>query len=746
MNSKLNRRLGLGKTLMSVLFLLFLTACPSTDGEQKIIENLSGIWIEGAAFSTICSGEHTAFSLIEFDLDQSADQVSGDVSLTNLNDGVQVTGKFTGLQEGDNLTGRMNFSNRYGESVTWDVDLEVSDVALEGELIDRAEETCPYGVLDRWRTEVTLLRKLPDPAQADSKEPNNVSKQATLVNPEDSFKLSLPVNDIDWFKFDLSKTSEVQFDITLLSAMGFRAYILKESEVNSQLVAMLEADPKALSTQSNLWSLKAQLAPGSYYLVITGLADEGLAGEHQDNGNYQLDFVKSTVVPDADTEPNDSFEQARPIALDFTEEGYMGAQDEDWFSFTLTESQRVDFSLTAGPEFAAALYDANRQQIFSSYIFSSEPVSRNLGPGQYFLQLERNIFVAAYYTLTIKAVSLPDADLEPNNTRETASPITLDYSGTSFITYTDEDWYTFTLTENRLVTFDFTNTNSFEAQLYNAENNIIFSLYYSDSKLTRSLVAGTYYLQLRNAYEQLIPLSITSTALPDRDIEPNNSFNKATPISLPFSHLVYTSSGDEDWYTFTISSDRLVSYTLSNDQTYAGEVTLNVVDDIGQSITFVGTAPSINNKPVTNYLRAGSYYLRIFGDTSIQYTLDIDSEALTDTAFEPNNSLGEAYTIPVGFNQKDLVVFASSNHQFNDTDFFRLTLSKTIQLDMLVTQQSGGFGLNIAVADMDGNHFHSIYPDEPTDRIFPPGTYFFVISSYGSDNSAMKYSLSVLEK
>jgi hypothetical protein len=843
MKSWLPKRLSIG----FVFILWLLSGCSSNPNPSPVQNTLDGLWLENTARSSHCDNAASYDSKLKLDLKVQNKQVTGSITMMLLESGTELKGSFSGTQNEKRLTGVITFSNQRN----WDADLSLTTHTLEGSLTDQTEELCATSGSDYWKTQVAFLREVTEPVSVDNKEPNNSATQAAPIQLEESFNLSLSSNDIDWFKFSLAKPAEIQFDVTLLTAMGLRASILNEDQ---EVQNNLESSSSSLTTQANSWQIKTQLPAGNYFLVITGFDDETLSGKHQDNGRYTLSFISKNDLPDDASEPNDTSTQASPITLDFSKEHYLGIGDQDWFSFTLSKSQLLQFSLQAGPNFIATLYSQDLQELFSTYNFTAQPFSRLLPSGKYYLKLTREISQGGYYTLNIKAQTVIDAALEPNNTFDTATSITLDYEGSSYLDSGDQDWYTFTLNETRLVTFNFNNLYGFSFQLFDVSNSDL-GLYYNGSSLTQALLVGTYYLRLSDGYNLTIPIKITSTPLPDKtnepnnslntatpitldfkgssylykddddwysfrlnqqqlvtfdfgiypsieirlfdeqsnnlglyyssepvvknlgsgvyylqlsnpyhqnlpvipmnitsvaapdiDLEPNNSFNKATAITLPFSHQVYTSSEDTDWYTFTLTRDTLVTYHLVNQKTYMGEVQLNLVDNIGQTITYVSTAPSDSNKPVANFLKAGTYYLRILGDYGIQYDLHIKTEALTDIQFEPNNSITQPYNIPVGFNQSDLVVFSSSLLKLDDIDVFRLELSETIQLDILVTKQTGGFYLNASVLDANGNQFHYLNPDEPTDRIFPPGAYFFVISSSGSDSSAMKYSLKVTEK
>jgi hypothetical protein len=585
--------------------------------------------------------------------------------------------------------------------------------------------------------------------------------------------------------------------------------------------------------------------------VITGFDDEAFSGKHQDNGRYTLSFISSNALPDDSSEPNDTSTQATPITLDFSKEYYLGIEDQDWFSFTLTNSQMLEFSLQAGPGFTATLYSQNLQELFSTTTIAILPFNQSLLAGKYYLKLTRQSSQGGYYTLGIKTKIVPDGALEPNNTFDTATPITLDYEGSSYLDsgdqdwYTfelsemriitfefdvnyiglqllnadqvdlglysgyptttrtlpagiyylrlhdgydltvsmsitsspipdknnepnnsintatpltldyqgstflysgDEDWYSFTLNQNRLVTFDFGSVNGAEIRLY--YENQTQSLYYDQDTAIINLIAGTYYLHLSNHYHQqdlpIIPIAISEQTPPDSDLEPNSNLNQATPLTLPFTHEVYSSSLDEDWYRISLNSESLVSYQLTR-AVYAGEVFLYLFDSLGQNIYYQSASPGNDNRSIITYLKAGTYYLKIASHLSVPYTLSIARQALSDTRFEPNNSLEQAYGIQLGFEQNNLIVYDSPSEDIlRDDDFFKFSLAQTTQLIIRINGESRFSYLYTYIQNDSGTYSNSFMIDVDNDIILPAGNYSLHISAPW--NEGIQYSLSIRAK
>jgi hypothetical protein len=229
----LSKRLCIG----SLLVLWLLAACTSNNPpiEQSILE---GIWLENTARSNLCNNE-SFDSRIKLEISVKDQQVTGSITMMLSEGSTELKGNFSGTQNDEHLTGVITFSNQR----KWDADLSLTASTLEGSLTDQTEEPCASSGSDYWKTQVAFLREVTEPVSVDNKEPNNSATQATPIKLEDTFNLSLSPNDIDWFKFSLTKPADIQFDVTLLNAMGLRAVILDaEQEVQNNL----ESNPSSL--------------------------------------------------------------------------------------------------------------------------------------------------------------------------------------------------------------------------------------------------------------------------------------------------------------------------------------------------------------------------------------------------------------------------------------------------------------------------------------------------------------------
>ncbi len=717
MKTWLSKRLSIG----SVLVLWLLGACASNPNPSTNQSTLAGIWLENTARSNHCDNTESFDSRIKLELNLQDKQVTGSVTMTLLENNTELKGNFSGTQNDKHLTGVITFSNQR----KWDANLNLTASTLEGSLTDQTEEPCASSGSDYWKTQVTFLREVTEPVSVDNKEPNNSATQATPIQLEDSFHLSLSPNDIDWFKFSLTKPAEIQFDITLLNAMGLRARILDEDQ---EVQDNLESDSSSLTTQANSWQIKNQLPAGDYFLLITGFDDEAFSGKHKDNGRYTLSFISSEALPDDASEPNNNSTQATPITLDFSKEYYLGIEDQDWFSFTLSNTQLLEFSLQGGPGFTATLYSQNLQELFSTNTIAILPFNQSLPSGKYYLKLTRQTSQGGYYTLGIKAKTVPDAALEPNNTFDTATPITLDYEGSSYLDGDDQDWYRFELSEMRIITFDF-GPSYIGLQLLNAEQTDL-GLYPGYPTITRTLPEGIYYLRLYGGHSLSVLLSVTSIPIPDQQNEPNNSLNTATPITLDYQGSSHLYVGDEDWYSFTLSQNRLVSFDFS----LLSSFYVHLFDAQGNDLNLY------YEQPKTIGLQAGTYYLRLYNSYDQELPIisfNITTQLPPDNDLEPNNSLNQTTPLTLPFTHE---VYSSSV----DEDWYSFSLNSESLMSYQFTRDVYAGDVFLYLFDSLGQniYYQSASPGNDPEAIvsyLKAGVYYLKITSH----SSLSYKLSI---
>ena len=246
-----------------------------------------------------------------------------------------------------------------------------------------------------------------------------------------------------------------------------------------------------------------------------------------------------------------------------------------------------------------------------------------------------------------------DDKFETNNSAAEATEIASDFSAELILQGGDEDWFSFTLDEARLVTFDLGKDRggyrSALVHLLDAEEKFLRQLQFDayDDHDTLGLEAGTYYLRVRSERLEHVAYSmnLSTAALPDAAFEPNNTKAQATPIDSGFSSDLYLTLGDEDWFSFTLEKAQLVTLDL-------GDRFYELRYDFGDGAT------RYDSDPVIRAFGAGTHYVSVFVDRdrmythdglTLAYTLDFAVTDLPDEQYEPNDALSSAESVQLPF-------------------------------------------------------------------------------------------------
>jgi hypothetical protein len=545
----------------------------------------------------------------------------------------------------------------------------------------------------------------------DDNEFNNSPETATKINLDYATKeLSLYKGDRDWFTFTLTEARKVRIDVS--GTKDDFIYELYQSDAITQIFQRY---------QSYEAVQEPTLQAGTYYLKI-----------YNSFGDIRYPLVvTSQAVPDAALEPNDTRETARSITPEFSATLFLSPTDEDWFTFTLTESRLVTFDVA---QFGAynVMVQSDNQLVHQFY--EAEPKTLLLAAGKYDLRFY-NTVAPVIKTIRLSSQVLVDGGLEPNNIRDRATSVPFPYQQQGYLYEGDVDWYALTLPESKQVTIDFSGGGlEFLASLYYSNWSPVFER--SQVKVQRRILgAGTYYLELNSpSFPVYYSLGVTLTDVPDKALEPNDDFNHAREITFPFSQqLALTASlmaQDDDWFNFTLPAKQLVTVAIKDDV----QARLEGVFYTSRGQQYDSFSTDNGGKLYTFVLEAGTHYLKLSPRSydGIIFELSLQAEAIPDTRYEPNDTQGQAYIIPLGFSNSNLLV------TYTDADFYTFSLSETTQV-VIRTVGVSGF-INATLFDAVGNYIDWAGSSEP---ILQAGSYIIGVSS---NDRAVKYSLSIAKK
>jgi hypothetical protein len=539
----------------------------------------------------------------------------------------------------------------------------------------------------------------------DEFESNDSREDATPVTLNFSETLSLFKGDEDWFTFTLDKAANVSVDVS-----GAKYDFIYELYDSSSL--LFQRYQSFESVQTRL------LGPGTYYVRV-----------YNSFGNLDYPLViSSQPINDNTYEPNDSSDTASNITLPFKQDLYLTSGDKDWFKFSLDQTSTLSVKTNNLEGFK--LYDTALTQLRCYAPSCVWPA------GTYSLLLEG--YGSAPYSLEVTADGLPDQTKEPNDNEAQATPLTVNHSLPGLLYGNDEDWFVFTLTSGQVVGLDLSQaTYGIRYELFQAGSSRGDVLTY-EGPIVRGLNAGTYYLRLTYSYPSspttgaayaLYTLNFTSQDLPDKTYEPNNSFNTASRVTLPFQQDLYFTAGDEDWFRFTVTQEQVLSFRAAM---MNGIVSVYLYNNQGQQLKEGYFETS--SLAIAYLVPAGTYYLKFVSSyfAAPAYTVSVSAESVPDVTLEPNNILSAATKIQLGF-EKDMLVNG------NNDDWFSFTLPETTQVRFAFSQANQGYvtAYLTKVGDSNQQSIYNLY--EP---ILSAGTYYIQITSYDTVN----YRLGVVKK
>lgn len=731
---------GLSNGENSIVITASDTAGNKTELELKITafsvastSSLSGTWGNQKIPYNFC-GETTELMMV-FYLSQEANQLTGSFKmgfsfLDNLTEGVV---KAT-LQETNHIQGEITFDLK-GQKQVGILNLQAVHDTLTGSITFKDLPQCEYT-----GTQAVSLKKdvdLPLPPLDDALEPNDSKEQASPINVNSSQDgLILNHSNWDWFTFTLDQPQTVTAKTTSTLNLPGRYIGAGLYDSQGQWVQYASSDNTTTS-----WVLK----PGTYYL---GLLNNSLATT---TINYRLELSTQALANDS-YEPNEESNQAIAINLPFAQTLSLTAQDQDWFSFDALRQGILD--IQNPDDVQLFIYDSNLQIVERFYSGTGRKSYQvGLEPGRYYIQATAPVLMneVKSYHLQLKLNAAPDQAFEPNNTQAIAALVMSGFANPMMLTSTDKDWFKFVLSETMNIEIDLGThdpSRAVDVTLLAQNGTTLLQEGYVGTPYTRTLPAGTYYFsvswpQYQFIYNNLIqyPFAFTVTPLPDSGIEPNNSFNTATPITLPYNQSLLIFGDDQDWFKFSVTSKQLLllGVTPLNAQ-YAYYFNGELYDANGAVVSSFYSLANSNGLGAM-VLEPGTYYLKLEDAYSSAvgkpYDLTLHAEALADSDLEPNNSMAQAKAIIFGFD-REMVVMP------NDEDWLKFTLSQTTQVKISLksfTQYETGFSLlrengeNINYSSQLGDGGFMV-----STPILSAGTYYLkMVPPYGTSTS--KYQI-----
>ena len=514
----------------------------------------------------------------------------------------------------------------------------------------------------------------------------------------------------DWFKIVVPENGEVT--ITSTPHGDLELYYTELYALDADNI-LRSRDSKWIGKNPGAFTV-ANCAKGTYYLVMRRSSGQG-------GYTVRYDFkATSSDYPD-DNEPNNSWEEAKPLPMAKDVTGHFGyvyyndMDTEDWFKLEVPENGEV--TITSTPHGDIELYYTELFALDAENILRSRGSKwigkeqgaftvTNCAKGTYYLAMRRGGGQGGYtvrYDFKATSSEYPD-DNEPNNSWEVAKPLPVATNVTGhfgYVYYNDmdtEDWFKIEVPGNGEVTITSTPHGDLElyyTELYalDAENNLRSRgskwIGKEEGAFTvKSCAKGTYYLVMRRGggqggYTVRYDFKATSADYAN-DKEPNNSWQEAkllkrgNTVTGHLGYYYYNDKDTEDWFKIEVPRNGTIQLnfephgdlTLYYQEVYALD-SENVLRS-RQSKWSGGNPGEI----VIPDAAPGTYYvvMRHNGDQgsySLKYQF-IQNDYATDS--EPNDSKDKAISLSSG-----VTVAGHLGYYYYDDrdteDWYKLTVS-----------------------------------------------------------------------
>ncbi len=552
-----------------IAFLMFLTAgCGTPIKPQANVSTnppmVAGFWEDKQVPVAVCDGIAQVGITLDILQKQKNSLLTGFVTLQFRTDQFELP--FSGqIDDAGQITGK---AKTYDFNI--DLLLTLKNNKVEGTLTDMYLYECEDGSSSKAVMTVGLEKEM------DALEPNNEVAQATQIELNKEYLLTLHSSDPDWFSLILTAPQIVTFSAS--------------EEGNSGVTYTLMDDKqKVISEHSMEPSFGRVMQPGQYYLKV-----QTHSGRHA----YKLK-VEAKNLPDIAFEPNDTWEQATQVNLSTVTNLYVFTEDEDWLTFTLDEVYEVTFSFEGWG--MATLYNDQKEAVFDT--FSDTQIETILNPGKYYFKVfgadATDALGVEYSIVASQLTPLGKGDPEPNNIFKQAVTVNIntDYKD-YYLLENDIDWFIFSLDTTSIISFG----SNPGLNLFQLKNNVLVQTQVDfGGVFPLMLYPGTYYLEVFSSNSMLYDLRISARDLPDLAYEPNDNFTQATPLTINgVTKEFVVTRDDSDWFSFTVNAS--TSVVLETDSF-----------ELMTSLYSEGMNPIFTNSsdPWTQQLDPGTYYLKI---------------------------------------------------------------------------------------------------------------------------------------
>lgn len=450
---------------------------------------------------------------------------------------------------------------------------------------------------------------------------NTTKETAAEVNfnEEVRFELSASVRE-QWFKVATTKPGQS----IIISASGDSYIDIDAYDSNGNYVRTWCVEK---SDEIVVYAQKV----GTYFIRFS-LRENGII-----NTTGNLSFSLSLLEND-EYEPNDTMAEAAELPVNEERAIITIGGDEDWFKFTTTKpNQFVQLQCSKNLVYATC-YDESGKSI-GGWRQGGEYIATG-AVGNYYLCFQDYTLATAsglvlYTEPVYVSVSLLDNDTnEPNDTKETATPLRGGESAEFTLAGRDVDYFKVTTTapgQDIALTvsgYDYTNRGERFSLCFDPAGDLQYSntscAAYAEIDANRTLylhaaAAGEHYIALKRSDATPLTRMLSVEILDGDKNEPNDTKEKATSLTLGTDETFMVGGfGDEDWFSFEVDpgvegEKNLYTLNFSGLNTdYSDSFYYDIYAPDGKAVV-KQTLVNIQHSYVFNCdLQGGVYHVRVY--------------------------------------------------------------------------------------------------------------------------------------
>ena len=471
----------------------------------------------------------------------------------------------------------------------------------------------------------------------------------------------------DWFRIDVPKDGKLTIETRTSATLrfGFVTFNVLNAEGND--VQQRNGTWRDIADSTLVWEIP-DVAKGTYYLHLPRYSGYGI---------WHLTYRFTPSVVESDPELNDTWQTATQLNDGQKQDAHLGHyhnqsiynDNVDWFKIVVPEDGKLTVETHTAPTLRIGYVTLNTLNPDGTDVVQRNGIWRDIADstlvweipdvseGTYYLCIPRYSGYGHYSLTHYFTGHSAEADPEPNDTWDTATPLRSGPSTTGQLGYDYKntkdvnDWYMLKVPEEGSISLTIKSEptlrigvatiNTVTADGSGLTERASKWLDIADSTLVFTLsnaAAGDYYLKLPhyNGYGTYTLRYVFTPCSKQNDAEPNDDwttaseFAEGTATDARLGYDYSSSTDTKDWFKFDVPEEGTINLTIKSEPTLRiGVATINTVKADGSGLTqradkWLDIADSTLVFTLSN-AAAGVYYLympRYSGYGGYQMTYD----------------------------------------------------------------------------------------------------------------------------